>query len=500
MAHALKDWSEMNTKSSNSSVKAYKAAQTALYKRMDELSDHVQTNKDKDAAVLLQGLLNEMLHRARNITNGYTHILARLDDEEDLKKFTALLETNEEEASQYNIKVSGIINKVRPTKTANPTQPDSSKPRLEESLRPTPLTRQHKPDEFRAWRADYAEYYRYNRMHNMDIEDQHAFLKKCLDIELRDEMYNTVTNTDSIFEVPGDPTADYCMDAIDKIFAQIYPLTRRRSDLFEFVTRGQQNGQSMRAFMNAVDAKMLEADVSTMREDDHATMFYTVGCSDPELKREINKLARPTKQQIADMADAAERAGNSVQPPRAAQANQSKKSSPGGRSNGSPRKPDDWIIKRREELKGHCYYCYSTHHASKACTNKANLTCNSCGRPGHVAQACMKRPDRAQEVHQGYTPPPQQHAQLNQSMHGMSITQPPTPSPQQMQYQQQMMAQAQQAAHAHAAQLHAQQVAAQQQQLRQQQQQQQPTYEPYEGEQRASAVRQASQPTPGLAL
>ena len=141
-------------------------------------------------------------------------------------------------------------------------------------------------------------------MGDLEIEDQQAYIKICIDPHLLDKISEGIQANTPIF---GD---DGIITLVKDEFETKYPLTTRRADYFKLE---HTEGQPMSAFYSKMMKMAKEAELGGLTIDDIHVYRIISTCKDKKLREEFLKLDVPTLAELNRIIKAYERRNYSAE-------------------------------------------------------------------------------------------------------------------------------------------------------------------------------------------
>ena len=242
--------------------------------------------------------------------------------------------------------------------------------REQTGLRPDILQVSSTMTEFEAWKDAFESYFHASNMQLLAAEQQFAYLKNRLGPELRVRLKGTV---------PSSASRQDCFGALDKVFAEKYPLFQRRLAWFKFCNK--KDDPIKQTYYNLKEIAD-EADMDKMTIDDwhmfKVTYLYKDNAS---MFHDLLKVENPTLQKVLEAGTAWEAAASSREAvvPKAAYRVADADDSSG----------DEDTTPILAIQPGGCNHCALLHAANvcKAATKK----CFECSEIGHYGRVCKAR-------------------------------------------------------------------------------------------------------------
>ena len=249
---------------------------------------------------------------------------------------------------------------VAPTASA-PAAPGSTQ-KVIDSLKPSPLSRDASPVELNNWSEEFKAFYSASKLDRCTAPEQHAYLYKCLDIELASLVRLAVNSSTPMFGAIGS-----CFAILQKKFDETYPLYVRRLRFFQ---HSQTQGQRFDDFWTKLQQLANEADLNSLSTEDLLVFRIVGGCSDTLLREKFLQLSNPSLSDITTEAATWEGVRRSLATYDATPTSSVHKQSQDTVKKSQPRCPN----------------CSSNQHLEgKSCPAK-DKTCNICGKVGHFGR------------------------------------------------------------------------------------------------------------------
>ena len=158
-------------------------------------------------------------------------------------------------------------------------------PKLMETLKPPVLTKDFTPIEYKSWVKKFRAYYSTGKVDKLDMLDQQAVWRICIDPNLEERIGDLISDRTPIFG------AGSIMEYLDDEFNAKYPLTTRRADYFRLV---QKEGQAFSDHMAKLLRISREADLGALGLDDLHCFRLISSVTDKKLREKFLKLENPT--------------------------------------------------------------------------------------------------------------------------------------------------------------------------------------------------------------
>ena len=270
----------------------------------------------------------------------------------------------------------------QPAAPAAPTAQSPGNPRSNDLLRPESLNTDDRPSTLRNWKRVFTAYYKQQRMNLMSAEEQQMYFSQCLSRKLWDRISGYIRSTTPVLpQAPNgnQAAAESCFSILDEEFKKLYPLVKRRRDVFEYRQSSNQKWTDMSVKLKEL---AIEGELSSLSFDELLAYLHIMATTDSQLRTKFFQMEEPTLEKMSAKANSYESAESGMRglDTANAQAVQHPKAREGTRgfrkefANGSR-----WL----------CWRCNSPNHDHKSCTYKT-ATCTHCKKTGHIVDACKK--------------------------------------------------------------------------------------------------------------
>ena len=290
--------------------------------------------------------------------------------------------------------------------------------KVNQTLKPSTLTRDATPVEFRTFMRKFSAYYRTSNMHRVPLDVQREYFANCIEGALYEKIEQGFTPTTAILpredEYVVDPAAAALAPPNDdpsafqllySAFMRRFPLVTRRFNLFK---NKPSQGQAFTDWTKKLHKSADECDIHLMTEEDIFVMLYLSGVQNQRLSEELHKIQNPTPDRLYAAAEAWEvaqqqkklinsDASGRVHSAQAAQ--QHKRQPTGGNKPPPPPQQRSGSFQRVANQKpagsnqpaGNylCFRCGSKNR-DHACTAKEAI-CKYCNKKGHFRGVCNAR-------------------------------------------------------------------------------------------------------------
>ena len=281
------------------------------------------------------------------------------------------------------------------TPAATPIQPAApgaqANTKLADALKPGILTADFNPVEFKSWLTKFRSYYRTGRMNLLEIEDQQAIWRVCIDPNLEIKIAPFIAPDTEIFG------AESCMALLTQEFEDSYPLDTRRSDYF---TKRQREGQKFSIHAAEMMKMAAEADLASLTVDELHCFRYISSCQDKKLRDKMLKVEKPTLTELNKVIKTYERVNATCTALDEGQQAHSSSKVKQVTSKPDPRMKHSKATADRDNKPRKCYACGSSDHLRNICPKKDD-TCKYCTRKGHQEAVCRTKQWKEQQSQPG---------------------------------------------------------------------------------------------------
>ena len=261
-------------------------------------------------------------------------------------------------------------------------------------LRPKPLSKDARPEEFRVWEQMYRAYYDASNLDKTSPNTQLAFILTCLDTSLAQYLSDNAKPNATSFS----SGTDSLLYVIQQYFNLHFPLHTRRAQLFRLEAKtGVENPDTefARHFISmANDAKVL-------REDPIVLMATLMATKMPSEQLRIELLREPAPDLTLFLSKAIEYNQACNKSNKRGQVDAITSSKGKGKNKGKSNaqqgtsKPND---KQNSGQSSKCNKC-TRDHQNKPCP-ALNRFCSKCGQKGHFGSNCPKHANAVSNVEQ----------------------------------------------------------------------------------------------------
>ncbi|CAB4045298.1 zinc knuckle [Paramuricea clavata] len=320
-------------------------------------------------------------------------------DPSNIAKYDMDLTKEEERA---NAAIHELLKAAIPRR---PTEERSVQPsktyRINDSLKPSVLSKDASPVEMRHWLDSFKAYYTSNNMETFSKSERLSYFKILLDCDLKTRITSKMDDSTDIFGKDG------CLEILERDFLCRYPLFSRRLDFFQ---KQQKAGQPFTDYMARLKELSKLADLEKLSVEEIFVFCALRGTTDKDLLDDFLELPEKTLKAIEDTASLYESKLYSkaklsapvdtaspvlkVYPPPTKRQGFRGGNPKRDRPNANAKAPTD--AKRPSSVRemrdrGLCTRCGRNNHNTSGCSYDRSVVCNNCGIKGHIAPACMGR-------------------------------------------------------------------------------------------------------------
>ena len=337
------------------------------------------TEKAREEVVLK---LEKVRSYANTCERNYNAILEAVETDDLVRHYTDRVNTVYTDTERVILRAIDAINRIDEALQVAPApQPTQAVQRggfkVQSALEPAKLTSEATPAELESWLRGFRAYHTASNMDTLTRPEQQAFLLKCVDVDIEAEIRQRAGENSPIFPT-ANPDDMNCIGVIQEHFYERYPLVSRRLDFFSLT---QQTGQSFKAFATELRRRGHQADLANLEVDDMYVFRMMAGCTDKELRDLLFRIEEPTMAKILKEATAYEVGKRAMAacdaPTQAVQATAAAVTQ--GQSQQGPRF-------RQQQKSSTCFRCGDAQHQDRKKCRATNLTCNECGKTGHIAK------------------------------------------------------------------------------------------------------------------
>ena len=306
--------------------------------------------------------------------------------EQNRQRYITLLQEQVDraiEVEKANISASVPQQPAQPAAaSAAPTAQQPGVPKANDLLRPESLCLDDLPSTLRNWKRVFTAYYKQQRMNLMSLEEQQMYFSQCLSKKLWDRISGSVISTVPVLPLKSDdgqeePTS--CFSILDEEFRRLYPLVKRRRDVFEYRQGEHQKWTDMSVKLKEL---AVEAELHTLKFDELLGYLHIMATTDTQLRTKFFQMEEPSLEKMAAKASSFEAAETGMQGLETAQAQTVQRH----------RQPQHGT--RHTENSGGsfqksppCHRCDSQKHRASTCPFRSTV-CDHCGKLGHIMDAC----------------------------------------------------------------------------------------------------------------
>ena len=256
------------------------------------------------------------------------------------------------------------------------------------------------PTELACWIAQFRAYYEASRLHQLNVQQQQAFLRQGIHPDVWTAIKQRITIATQIFHNPADLEEESCESFIEDAFQIRYPLIMRR---YKFFTYKRKGNQTFTNFFAKLKELATAAQLENMEQNDYIIFRVLVGIDDPTTVDKL--LAIPTAdfnlEEIHRVATACEAAKNYSGINSKTGHNISQKVSNQRKSNNSNQQSSGINAKLKAlKQQGKCVRCGKQAHPKGEKCPHQTTKCHNCGIIGHISPVCA-RPKSGQKPGNG---------------------------------------------------------------------------------------------------
>ncbi|CAB4046073.1 Hypothetical predicted protein, partial [Paramuricea clavata] len=161
--------------------------------------------------------------------------------------------------------------------------------RINDSLKPTVLSKDASPTELRHWIDSFKAYYSSNDMDDFSKEERRSYFKILLDSDLKTRIMAKMNDNTDVFGEDG------CLQLLENDFLGRYPLFSRRLDFFQCQ---QRNGQAFTDFMAKLKELSRLADLEKLSVEEIFVFCLLRGTTDSTLLDDLLELPEKTLKDV----------------------------------------------------------------------------------------------------------------------------------------------------------------------------------------------------------
>ena len=289
--------------------------------------------------------------------------------------------------------------------------------KVNQTLKPSTLTRDATPVEFRTFMRKFSAYYKTSNMHRVPLDVQREYFANCIEAALYEKIEQGFTPTTPILPKADESVVDPAAAALAppdddpsafqllyNAFMRHFPLVTRRFNLFK---NKPSQGQAFTDWTKKLHKQADECDIHLMTEDDIFVMLYLSGVQNQRLSEELHKLQNPTPASMYAAAEAWEIAqaqkkiiGSDTAGGRAhsAQTTQHRRQQGNGPKPAPPQRPNSFQRvanppkQQQPKPSSSNFQCFRCGNKNKEHTcNAKDAICKFCGKKGHFKGVCNAR-------------------------------------------------------------------------------------------------------------
>ena len=144
--------------------------------------------------------------------------------------------------------------------------------RVQDTLKPFLLTKDHTPREFLRWGREFRAFYSASRLGQLDVIGQQAFFRRFVEAGLLSVLETSISASTPIFDDPNQPGTASCFSLLEEEYRQRYPVVSRRVAFFGL---SQVKDQGFMEFLAQVKLFGTLADIETL-DVEHLYVFKAV--------------------------------------------------------------------------------------------------------------------------------------------------------------------------------------------------------------------------------
>ena len=357
---------------------------------MDRLMQFFAVNPSSRGASELEEALYILKQKTDKVDELYTELLDEDDDADRAVVYNERLDANADIRAQYVTAVLDLIEQVGkapvPQPAAAPAYAGGGRPKICDALKPSTLTVENTPAEYRSWLNKYKAYYTTSRMDLYTVPEQHVFMYNVLSVDLETQI---TEHEDYDVQLPVFNDAGNSMaDILTGVFHHRYPLFNRRLEFFRYT---QSQGQGFTNYMANLRQKGDEADLHALGVDEMYVFRFLTGVCDTKLRERFLKLDNPNLEAMKQAARAYEvgKLAEEAMDERPGVSRVAKVDAARSTKKSGEYKPEKKKIP--PELMGKCFRCGDPSHVVSACPmERKDCICTTCKKVGHLQIVCMQ--------------------------------------------------------------------------------------------------------------
>ena len=262
--------------------------------------------------------------------------------------------------------------------------------KIQESLKPFILQKDHTPQDLYLWQKQYKAFHLASNLDRLNIFGQQSFFAKFIERSLMSVLDSRITATTPIFDDANLPAQDSCFSLLQREFQQTYPLVSRR---MQFFCLSQERGMNFTEFLAKIKSFGSLAELESLSIEDLYIYKAITGLGQEyfDLREKLLELPELTLSEIERVSRGFESAQSTIKSINSTTADLEKISM--HHSAAQVRSQDRKIKDRVAHLKdlGVCIRCGEHLFNSKDPPCWAiEARCKICSRLGHVAKVCSQ--------------------------------------------------------------------------------------------------------------
>ena len=411
------------------SLKSFRSALTTKVDYARQLVEYCVGKKATDSLKRSVAVQIDKLHAQYDRTSGQQDLCIQIEtDEERQRRYQENKETDTAAYEKAVLDLTQLLHRidtelrteaegVRRERRQEAEQANAAagnlgaRPKIADTLKPKPLSRDAAPTEVTVWKKAFQAYYTASNLRRATKPEQHAYLYSCLDTYLQARLQTRIQDNTTMFETDGEET---CMDFLKEEFDLKYPVFARRMDFFKLQ---QKPNQKFTDFIQELKKRGDEAELKpSIRYDHLLALKYLSACCDEKLREKFLKDEQKTQESFEHIAHqhelgnsylrAIEKSPNTV----ANTSGRGRKTAPRGRPQATRRNYN--VNTRKQNFRGkptqngksqECFRCgdrvqnMNWREHRKNCKGR-NIRCAKCKVVGHFAKYCRKGKNKANQA------------------------------------------------------------------------------------------------------
>ena len=260
---------------------------TRQYHNVGKVTAFTTTNPSPDAAA-------QTKEAHKRLTKAYDEAMDALDEVAYLEPTNTSVEDNKDDIQkrfeEMEMRVLETLNDCARNQsdlTQAPQQGNHGnlRTKVNESLKPFKLAKEHTPVELRNWMRQFRSFFNTSNLETLSIEDQQAYFRICIDPALEEKLFPDIGATTPIFGQGG------CLTLLEAEFYRNYPLAKRRTEYYDLK---HEQGQAFSEFAAKLVRLGAEADLGSLEIADMHMFRYMQACNDQKLRDKFLELTEPT--------------------------------------------------------------------------------------------------------------------------------------------------------------------------------------------------------------